>query len=317
MHRFTNKVTLLFLMNNLPPVTKNLLIINVLLFAATYVAKLYGTDLEDLLGLHFALASRFHFYQIFTYMFMHHGLTHIFFNMFAVWMFGRIMESTMGSRRFLFYYLTCGLGAGLTQELVQYISYMSQGLAEYEHLNTGISVMAMSEYLNRWTTVGASGCVYGVLLSFGMTYPNERLFIIPFPFPIKAKYFVTGYALIELLYAVNGSSDGVAHFAHLGGMVIGFVLLMMWRNGGASYGRKGLWDSLRDWADEMGRRLRRWRHGRRSHLTAARGGKFNDEMDYNMRKKERDAEIDRILDKVKKHGYGCLTEEEKRRIFRG
>lgn len=303
-------------MNSLPPVTKNLLIINALAFAATYVARLYGIDLEDLLGLHFALASRFHIYQIFTYMFMHHGLTHIFFNMFAVWMFGRIMETTMGSRRFLFYYLTCGLGAGVAQELVQYIFYIGQGLDEYSQVNTGVSMMAMSEYLNRWTTVGASGCVYGVLLSFGMTYPNERMFIIPFPFPIKAKYFVAGYAVIELFSALGNPGDGVAHFAHLGGMVIGFILLMMWR-GGNTYANESLWDRFMYWVGGIGRRMKEWTRGRHSHFTSVKGGKFDDEIDYNKRKKKEEEEIDRILDKVRKHGYGCLTEEEKRKIFRG
>lgn len=226
-------------MNNMPPVTKNLLIINVLFFAARWAASLpaYGIDLDDVLGLHFFLASHFYFYQIFTYMFMHASFSHLFFNMFAVWMFGRIMEQTMGSKRFLFYYLTCGLGAGLMQELVQYANYWIEGLNAYEQVNLGGIIVPMGEFLNRWTTVGASGAVYGILLSFGMTFPNERMFIFPLPVPIKAKYFVVGYAVIELLSAFGRPGDGVAHFAHLGGMLVGLMLLLYWRNGGGRNGR--------------------------------------------------------------------------------
>lgn len=297
-------------MNNIPPVTKNLLIINLLFFAGKYVASLYGIDLSDLLGLHFVLAGHFHLYQIFTYMFMHHNFTHIFFNMFAVWMFGRIMETTLGPKRFLLYYLTCGIGAGMIQEAVQYVHYLSMGLDGYDQVNTGVSVMQMSDFLNRWVCVGASGCVYGVLLAFGMTYPEERMFIIPFPFPIKAKYFVVGYAVIELLYAVGGTSDGVAHFAHLGGMLFGFVLLMLWRGGRGSSG-----PGLGEWLKGLYVKLRRGRKD--PHITFTQGGKFNQDMEYRQRKNAEDEEMDRILDKVKKHGYGSLSESEKQRLFRG
>lgn len=297
-------------MNYIPPVTKNLLIINVLFFAGKYVASLYGIDLSDVLGLHFVLASHFHAYQIFTYMFMHHDFTHIFFNMFAVWMFGRIMETTLGPKRFLFYYLTCGLGAGMIQEGVQYIHYLSMGLDGFDQVNTGMGIMQMGDFLNRWVCVGASGCVYGVLLSFGMTYPEERMFIIPFPFPIKAKYFVVGYAVIELLYAVGGTSDGVAHFAHLGGMLFGFLLLMYWRNGGGN-GGSGI--DLGSWLKDFFSRLKRKKE---PHITVSQGGKYNQDMEYRQRKKADEEEMDRILDKVKKHGYGSLSESEKQKLFR-
>ena len=215
-------------MNNLPPVTKNLLIINVLCFFGYQVAKKYGIDLNDMLGLHFFLASDFNLAQLVTYMFMHANFQHIFFNMFAVWMFGRTLEHVLGSKRFLTYYMVCGIGAGLVQELVQYIQYATE-LSHFDGVNTGITVISMAEYLNMMTTVGASGAVYGILLAFGMLFPNTGMFVFPIPFPIKAKFFVIGYAVIELLSGFGSSGDGVAHFAHLGGMIFGFLLIVYWR----------------------------------------------------------------------------------------
>ena len=215
-------------MNNLPTVTKNLLIINVLCFFGHIVAHKNGIDLNDMLGLHFFLASDFKLYQLVTYMFMHADFQHIFFNMFAVWMFGRTLEQVLGPKRFLTYYMICGIGAGLVQELVQYIHYATE-LSHYDSVNTGISIIPMSEYLNLMTTVGASGAVYGILLAFGMLFPNSEMFVFPLPFPIKAKFFVIGYAVIELLAGLGASGDGIAHFAHLGGMIFGFFLILYWR----------------------------------------------------------------------------------------
>lgn len=285
-------------MNSIPAVTKNLLIINVLAYASTYVGSLYGIDLKDLLGLHFFLASDFRLYQLFTYMFIHAGLEHLFFNMFAVWMFGRIMEQTFGQRRYIIYYLVCGIGAGLMQEMVQYVSYLSQGLGDYTQISIGGMVMEMGDYLNRWTTVGASGAVYGILLSFGLTYPDERMFIFPLPVPIKAKYFVMGYAVIELLSALSRSADGVAHFAHLGGMLFGFLLIAYWRGGNVP--GSGWW---------------RRHFAKRPKMHFHMGGKRADDMHFKRTERDRSAEIDRILDKVKRHGYGSLTDEEKRTLF--
>ena len=212
-------------MNNLPAVTKNLLIINVLCYFGIIVANRYGIDLKDVLGLHFFLASDFKLFQLISYMFMHADIQHIFFNMFAVWMFGRTLEQVMGPKRFLIYYMVCGIGAGLVQELVQYIQYTMEW-SHYDAVNTGLSVIPMDEYLNLMTTVGASGAVYGILLAFGMLFPNSQMFVFPLPFPIKAKFFVIGYAVIELFSGLGSSGDGVAHFAHLGGMIFGFFLIM-------------------------------------------------------------------------------------------
>lgn len=216
-------------MNNLPTVTKNLLIINVLCFFGMLVAKRYGIDVENLLGLHFFLASDFNLSQLISYMFMHANFQHIFFNMFAVWMFGRVLEQVWGPRRFLTYYLICGIGAGLIQELVQYLEYAFT-LSNYDSVNLGIAggIIPMEEYLNMMTTVGASGAVYGILLAFGILFPNSQMFIFPLPFPIKAKYFVIGYAVLELFLGLGGG-DGVAHFAHLGGMLFGLILIIYWR----------------------------------------------------------------------------------------
>lgn len=215
-------------MNNLPAVTKNLLIINVLCFFGYVVAERYGIDLNDLFGLHFFLASDFNLGQLVSYMFMHADFRHIFFNMFAVWMFGRTLEHVMGPKRFLTYYMVCGIGAGLVQEVVQYIQYATV-LSQYDGVNTGLTVIPMEEYLNLMTTVGASGAVYGILLAFGMMFPNTNMFVFPLPFPIKAKFFVIGYAVIEVLMGFGSSGDGIAHFAHLGGMIFGFLLIMYWR----------------------------------------------------------------------------------------
>ena len=195
-------------MNSIPVVTKNILIINVLCFFGSVVATKYGINLNDLLGLHFFLASDFNPAQLITYMFMHANFQHIFFNMFAVWMFGRTLELVWGPKRFLFYYILCGIGAGLVQEGVQYIQYATE-LVNYEGVNTGIAVIPMAEYLNLMTTVGASGAVYAILLAFGMLFPNSQMFVFPIPFPIKAKYFVMGYAALEIYLGFGSSADGI------------------------------------------------------------------------------------------------------------
>ena len=216
-------------MNRLPAVTKNLLAINILLFLATEVRP-GGVDLTSLLGLHFFMASDFAPYQFVTYMFMHGGLSHLFFNMFALYMFGGLLERVWGSKRFLLFYIVCGVGAGLLQEVVQYVTYVQEGWSAYQSVGTVKGVLPMGEFLNKiFTTVGASGAIYGILLGFAMSFPNERMFVFPLPFPIKAKYFVIGYAVIELLLGVGNSNDGIAHFAHLGGMVFGLVLILYWR----------------------------------------------------------------------------------------
>lgn len=234
-------------MNQIPPITKNLLIINVLMFFGTIVADGYGIDLARYLGLHFVLSDHFNLAQLFTYMFMHGGLTHLFFNMFALWMFGRILEQVWGPKRFLTYYIVCGVGAGIIQELVVGIQYylatsgmpaeavdivLREGAnALMQGKNYVNGEMASLNFIVNGLTVGASGAIYGILLGFGLLFPNEKMFVFPLPFPIPAKYFVIGYAVIELLLGIaNNPTDNVAHFAHLGGMIFGYILIMYWRN---------------------------------------------------------------------------------------
>lgn len=217
-------------MDRLPNVTKNLLAINILMFLATIVMERQGTDLTAIFGLHFFEASDFAPYQFVTYMFMHGGFPHLFFNMFALYMFGGLLERVWGSKRFLIYYLVCGVGAGLLQEVTQYVTYLQEGLDKVQYIKTGLGLLPVNEFLNLvFTTVGASGAIYAILLGFAMSFPNERMFVFPLPFPIKAKYFVIGYALIELSLGVANSNDGIAHYAHLGGMLFGLVLILYWR----------------------------------------------------------------------------------------
>ena len=217
----------------LPVVVKNLLIINGIMFLADVVLSRFGIDLNGLLGLHFFMASDFKPFQLLTYMFMHGNFSHLFFNMFALWMFGNTLENIWGSKRFLIYYLLCGIGAGLIQEGVQYIEYITS-LSHYQTVNMGGTIVPMSQYLNYMTTVGASGAIYGLLLAFGMMFPNSMIYLYFFV-PIKAKWFVIGYAVIELLNGLGASGDQVAHFAHLGGMLVGLIIILIWKKKGRLY----------------------------------------------------------------------------------
>lgn len=235
-------------MNNIPTVTKNLLAINVLMFLTLLVAEKQGVDLNSVLGLHLFASEGFQPYQLVTYMFMHASVTHLFFNMFALYMFGRTLEYMWGAKRFLVYYLVAGIGAALVQEAIGMVRYhealdgmspldvelvLSRGFdALREGKNFVNPQLAHLNVVLNSTTVGASGAIYAILLGFGMLFPEERMFVFPVPFPIKAKYFVMGYVVIELYLGVSGSADGVAHFAHLGGMLFGFILILFWRNKG-------------------------------------------------------------------------------------
>lgn len=300
-------------MNNIPTITKNLLIVNVVVFLATYLFRTMGVDLNNVLGLHFFLAPDFHIYQLFTYMFAHGGFSHIFFNMFALWMFGCIVERTWGPKKFLTYYIVCGVGAGLFQELAQFAQFY---LIASEHLlaQTMKVADAYAAGLNPWTTVGASGAVYGILLAFGMLYPEERIFIFPLPVPIKAKWFVMGYAAIELFMAYSSTGDGVAHLAHLGGMVFGFFLIRYWRrHPDIRYSRRSgqqFFDSMRaSWERRTGRK------DRGGVFTNSANTRHESDWDYNARRKAEQERMDEILDKIRRNGYESLTREEKQQLF--
>ena len=294
--------------------TKNLLIVNFLAFVATWVLELRGIDLTSLLGLHFFLASDFHIYQFVTYMFLHGGLTHIFFNMFALWMFGNVIEQVWGPKKFIFYYICCGVGAGFVQEVVQYGTYMYEGLAAYQYVNTGSVQMTTDAYINLWTTIGASGAVYGILLAFGMIFPNERLFIIPFPFPIKAKWLIVGYIAIELFSAMSAPGDGVAHMAHLGGMLFGWILIRYWKNHPDSSQRFGRSNGM-EFFDRMKRKFDERQHASRMKAEHTDNPRRETDEEYNARQHKNQEEIDAILDKIRKSGYDSLTKEEKQKLF--
>lgn len=208
----------------MPPVVKNLLILNVLFFLADISLQTRGIDLTQWLGLHYITAQDFYPWQFITYMFMHGNFSHLFFNMFALWMFGYALENYWGSKRFLVYYLITGVGAALIQTgvLALEIRGMTQGLPPF----------AAQHYINQIVTVGASGAIYGILLAFGMCFPNVPIFLYFF-FPIKAKWFVIIYGVIELFAGIGGTADGVAHFAHLGGMIFGLLLILYWRKHGS------------------------------------------------------------------------------------
>ena len=301
-------------MSNIQPMTKNLLIVNFLAFVATWVLELRGIDLTSLLGLHFFLASDFHIYQFVTYMFLHGGLTHIFFNMFALWMFGNVIEQVWGSKKFIFYYICCGIGAGFVQEVVQYGTYMYEGLAAYQYVNTGSVQMTTDAYINLWTTIGASGAVYGILLAFGMIFPNERLFIIPFPFPIKAKWLIVGYFAIELFSAMSAPGDGVAHMAHLGGMLFGWILIRYWKNHPDSSQRFDRNNGM-EFFDRMKRKFDERQHASRMKAEHTDNSRRETDEEFNARQHRNQEEIDAILDKIRKSGYDSLTKEEKQKLF--
>lgn len=308
-------------MRNIPTVTKNLLIINVLAYLVGMVFGIHSGGFNDLFGLHFFLAPDFGVYQLVTYMFMHASLSHLFFNMFALWMFGCIVERTWGARKFLFYYMACGIGAGLLQEMAQFVQFYMLA-AENIHGFSVSQIMteakASAVGINMWTTVGASGAIYGILLAFGMLYPEERMFIFPLPVPIKAKFFVVGYAAIELFMAFSTSGDGVAHMAHLGGMLFGFLLIRYWRrHPGRGYNRVGgrqFFDSMRSsWEQRTHRKADTTNSF--GHTSTRSNGERNPDWDYNARRRASQEEIDRILDKIRRNGYDSLTRDEKQTLF--
>lgn len=268
----------------LPTVVKNLLIINALLFLATITFdNTFQIDLTSILGLHYFEANDFKPYQFITYMFMHGGFTHILFNMFALWMFGNVLENVWGAKRFLIYYLVTGVGAGIVysiwiyfqlypvvslidsflqshniESLAQFTSQHTFQLNEYSgqiwidfqqfkidlrqvslNPDDGAAMQSVINFvtnyreflLNQSVVVGASGAVFGILLAFGMMFPNSLIYIY-FAIPIKAKYFVILYGAFELYEGWRNSGDNVAHFAHLGGMLFGFFLILFWKKKG-------------------------------------------------------------------------------------
>lgn len=192
-----------------PPVVQNLIIVNILFLMAQSMLP-FGGKIVQHLALFGIESPFFHLYQVITYMFLHGGLSHLFFNMFALWMFGRSLEYELGSKNFLIYYMVCGIGAALLQLGIGYIEGAAPNVP----------------------TVGASGAVFGILLAFGMLHPNDIIMLLFPPIPLKAKWFVVIYGVIELLAGISGRMDNVAHFAHVGGMLWGWMLLVYWKKKG-------------------------------------------------------------------------------------
>lgn len=238
-------------MNNIyiPPIVKNLLIINILFFVATMLVT--NVRLEEVLGVYYFDSPKFRAWQIITYMFMHGGMAHIFFNMFALYMFGSVLEQHWGAKRFIIFYLITGLGALALQFAVQAFEvYQITGAA----INTGqvpIDLLEQGQFNPQQYTqetaatlasiyftpmVGASGAIFGLMVAFGMLYPNVELYLMFIPVPVKAKYFIPVYVLIELFLGVGQfAGDSVAHFAHVGGALIGFILVKLWKNNNRFY----------------------------------------------------------------------------------
>lgn len=258
----------------LPPVVKNLLIVNGILYLATVVLdEKFGLELTRYLGLHFPLSDLFRPHQVFTHLFMHGSLMHLFSNMFALWMFGNVLENVWGAKRFFIFYLVTGVGAAVIHTLATWYDIAQmQGMVDRFALDPSpdffqallseyypqyrLSSPELNNLISSWLnepssppltdeavriaqmlvdskmdipTVGASGAVFGVLLAFGMLFPNTIIYLY-FAIPIKAKYFVMLYGLFELYSGVDSSpGDNVAHFAHLGGMLFGYLLIRSWK----------------------------------------------------------------------------------------
>lgn len=307
-------------MQNIPPITRYLIIANVAVF---FICLLFEPVQKFLIDegalypvfynangtLHFNL--HFKLWQLVSYMFLHANLPHIFFNMYSLWMFGGVIERTLGRNRFLVFYFISGIGAGLCQILMQ--------------LFTADSDLA--------ATIGASGACYGILLAFGLFYPNQRVILLFPPIPIKAKWLVIGYAILEAYLAFNTNSN-IAHFAHLGGMFFGLLCLYNWRLWPLSKYGFDRWDRMYVEEKKLNMFQRLWRdfkglfHFRRRPkmkvYKPSRYGRSASQSEQDAaansptppRSPEEQARIDAILEKVRRSGYASLTADEKRILFK-
>ncbi len=242
----------------IPPVTKNLIIINFLIWVVEIVFPRFSATIVNVLGLHFAWSDRFNPIQLITYMFVHDPSSplHILFNMFTLWMFGRVLEQVWGPKRFFVFYMVCGVGAALVQEGMWAATWRHDyitGIARmngmtYDSMRQVVEsataagdagfANAMEMFRSSLVTIGASGAVFGLLLGFAFVFPDMPLYLFFIPVPVKAKYMVLGYAVLEFFFGVSGRMDTVAHFAHLGGMIFGLILLLYWKKKGTLNGRR-------------------------------------------------------------------------------
>lgn len=253
--------------NPLTPAVKNILFANGVIFLMQFLNYNLNVFLSDNFALHgYDVFYEFKIWQLVSYMFLHGGFWHILINMFIFWMFGIELELAWGTKEFVKYYFICGIGGGL------------------------LNIILTPAIPNYPPTVGASGAIYGIMVAFALRNPNREIFIIPFPFPIKVKYFIGFMAIVSFISTLNASSDGIAHAAHLGGMAIGFIYLKYWHR------ITGLSNIFKQ-TDKKGKM------------------KFNsgdeEKVEYYRRK------IDELLDKINRVGYLNLTEEEKELLEEG
>ncbi|GHT75887.1 hypothetical protein AGMMS50262_12600 [Bacteroidia bacterium] len=281
-----------FRANSFPPITQYLLIINLAVWG---LCSLFP-NLVSIIGLHYFQAHGFYLYQLFTYMFTHEAFTHLFFNMFALFMFGGLVEQAMGPKRYLTYYLLTGLGAGIIQMLVFY--FRLHWIAN----NAGYDLQELYNYVP--VMIGASGAVFGLLLAFGMLFPNMPMYFMFIPVPIKAKYLVIGYGVIEFFFGIaNRSGDNVGHFAHLGGMLVGLIIMLYWKKGGNGNFFRNIGNTISGWFTK------------KQDFSKSTYRRSETDYEYNQRKHDENEEIDRILDKIKQSGYNSLSENEKKTLF--
>src|SRR5699024_8116105 len=227
----------------LPPVVKNLIIINVLVFLIQKVSHgVFNFPIEEIFALHYWQSSLFEPFQIITSMFMHASIGHIFFNMFALWMFGAILENTWGPKRFLIFYVICGIGAAvcfLGAQTIMFHNIPGSDVYGYAVGLNPFSIQHANIQAARFLyepVLGASGAIFGLLVAFGVMFPNSLIYLYFFV-PIKAKWFVIGYIALELYMGIQRSQgDNVAHFAHLGGALFGYILMRIWKKNGTSGG---------------------------------------------------------------------------------
>jgi membrane associated rhomboid family serine protease len=221
----------------LPMVTKNIIIINVIVFVLKLVLQTKNINLDDYLGLHYYLASNFKPHQFITYIFMHGSFTHILFNMLGVFIFGQVLEQVWGPKRYLIFYILTGLGAAIAQYIIMHFEITDMLNAfNYEIMQPSLSALEKSDLIERkfaildsQVIVGASGSLFGLLGAFGMLFPNRELYLY-FLFPIKAKWLVALYGGFEIFSAFqNNPNDPVAHIAHIGGLLVGIVIVLIWR----------------------------------------------------------------------------------------
>lgn len=298
----------------MPPATKNLILINVIIWLVEVIIPRFGNQLLNHTALHFCGSDLFNPIQLVTYMFLHDpdSIWHILFNMFTLWMFGRILEQTWGTRRFLIFYLVCGVGAAITQEVVWQLCWLHDYASAIAPQN-GLTVAHMQEvirdamasgdtaflhaaaqYKAMLLTVGASGAIFGLLLGFAFTFPDMPLYLFFIPIPIKAKYMVLGYGILEFFLGISGAQSTVAHFAHLGGLIFGFLLIMWWRY--------------------SGRLIPLLRVGKTGSRKNSGGRRMRADFDLgsiDTRKLEDRRRLNELLDKIRLSGYASLSKEER------